>query len=124
MKQGFDEYWENECIGITCDYPSEAARDAYEAGAQSRQAEIDELRGLFKSVAGDDLEEINRLKSVIDGMVNEIDAWKDEYRIATLRYEKLQKRVNEISTYIDQSKSVSMRAYNDINKIIKGKENE
>ena len=57
-------------------------KDAYKAGAQSRQAEIDELRSLCESIIKDDLEKTDRLESIINQNNKEI--------------EELQKRIDRL----------------------------
>lgn len=41
--KSFDEWWKTESLN-TFDYPKEAAESGFEAGQQSKQAEVDELR--------------------------------------------------------------------------------
>lgn len=41
--KSFDEWWKIESLN-TFDYPKEAAESGFEAGQQSKQAEVDELR--------------------------------------------------------------------------------
>lgn len=51
MTQSFDEWFKEN--GSKYDYVLPAARDSYEAGAQSRQAEVDELKAtIVKYEAG------------------------------------------------------------------------
>lgn len=56
--------------------------------------------------------EINELRSTVEG-------WKDEYRIMTLRYEGLKKRIDDALKEIDLKGDVETAI-----KILKGNENE
>lgn len=49
MSDGFDEWLEGEYPNAVCSYPY-IAKVAYEAGHQSRQPEVDELRGEISSL--------------------------------------------------------------------------
>lgn len=45
----FEEWWKEESLN-TFDYPSEAAEAGFEAGQQSKQAEIDALKAKLEDI--------------------------------------------------------------------------
>ena len=94
-------------------------RDAYEAGAQSRQAEIDELQSMYEKQGLYAFE----LQKRIDELQETATGWKDECRSMTLRYERLQKRIDEALEEFDSYFGDNYPVLKAI-KILKGNQNE
>ena len=81
--------------------------EAFEAGAQSRQDEIDELRSLCESIIKDGLEKTDRLRSIINQNNKEI--------------EELQKRIDVLITKFNEMAHTFLDG---LEEILKGETNE
>ena len=62
--KSFDEWWKTEGLN-TFDYPKEAAESGFEAGQQSKQAEVDELREMVRMLVD------NTIVAVDDALENQ-----------------------------------------------------
>ena len=97
----FDE-WYKEAKKLNDDGFS--AKDFFEAGQQSKQAEIDELK------MG------NHNLSV---MVAEAESYSEYWKYER---DKLQKKIDLVLDYIEPSDEISHKAYRELYKILKGEE--
>ena len=96
--KSFDEYLKEDKSNV---YPS--ARQAYKAGQQSKQAEVDGLQMKLS-------EDSRVLHNVID--------------IERKKCEELQKRIDEALHEADESCGVSVDAFVKLNRILKGNSHE
>lgn len=84
--KSFDEWWKTEGLN-TFDYPKEAAESGFEAGQQSKQAEVDELqrkldtekslRSMSEHLNNTKQSEVDELRKRIDATNCKIDFWLD-----------------------------------------------
>ena len=86
-----------------------SAKDFFEAGQQSKQAEINELQKRI-----DELKMANHNLSV---MTAEAESYSDYWKYER---DKLQKRIDTVLDYIEPIDEISHKAYRELYKILKG----
>lgn len=106
MTKSFDEWWEDNYMNLSADRTE--AGDIYNLGAESRQAEVDELK----------MSNHHLSVQVIDS--------GDFYNHEKRHGDALQKRIDRAVKYVSESplKDVSRRAMINFMDILKGEEND
>lgn len=124
MTQSFDEWWEDKYFTLSADI--DEAKEIYETGAQSRQAEVDELQKKYDAMYNAFV--------VADNCRKE---WHESYMSVRKGRDELKARIDELQkhslmlreaakswSYNEREKSILISQADDLDRILKGNKNE
>ena len=139
MTKSFDEWFgEASQNKLFWESPSKASKMGFEAGQQSKQAEVDELQlklsedsRVLHNVIDIERKKCEELQNKYDAMYRAFTVaddcrkeWHHCYMGARQREDELQKRIDEALHEADESCGVSVDAFVKLNKILKGNAND
>ena len=132
MTKSFDEFWDEFAIGLNAD--ENEAESIYEAGQQSKQAEVDELQlklsedsRALHNVIDIERKKCEELQNKYDAMYRAFTVaddcrkeWHHCYMGARQREDELQKRIDEALKELEYIHFYKTQNSNNAIKILKG----